>query len=140
MAQFTHKCLRALTRFFMKDGYCCTTVLGSCLISAFPHAAGRGDDSQEGGWQSGLFDRGSWWEAQEGWARTVVTGRARLGGVPVGVVAVETQMVMRHVPADPGMPDSSEQDLPQAGQVSGAAALLGYICRVGTSCIRVYNL
>jgi hypothetical protein len=25
-------------------------------------------------WQSGLFDRGSWVEAQAGWARTVITG------------------------------------------------------------------
>ena len=60
-----------------------------------------------------LFDRGSWMESQAGWARTVVTGRARLGGVPVGVIAVETQTVICHVPADPGMPESSEQDIPQ---------------------------
>jgi acetyl-CoA carboxylase/biotin carboxylase 2 len=26
-----------------------------------------------------------------GWAQTVVTGRARLGGIPVGVIAVETR-------------------------------------------------
>ncbi len=48
---------------------------------------------------------------------TQVTGRARLGGIPVGVIAVETQTVVRHQPADPGMPDSTEQHLPQAGQV-----------------------
>lgn len=66
---------------------------------------------------TGLFDQGSWNEAQSGWARTVVTGRARLGGIPVGVVAVETSTVMVTVPADPGMPDSSERVVPQAGQV-----------------------
>jgi acetyl-CoA carboxylase carboxyltransferase component len=44
------------------------------------------------GWESGLFDRNSWTEAQAGWARTVVTGRARLNGIPVGVIAVETQV------------------------------------------------
>jgi acetyl-CoA carboxylase/biotin carboxylase 1 len=44
------------------------------------------------GWESGLFDKNSWTEAQAGWARTVVTGRARLGGIPVGVIAVETQV------------------------------------------------
>ena len=43
-------------------------------------------------WLSGLFDRGSWVESQCGWARTVVTGRARLAGTPVGVIAVETQV------------------------------------------------
>jgi Carboxyl transferase domain len=51
---------------------------------------------------------------QAGWARTVVTGRARLGGIPVGVIAVESQTVMLNVPADPGMPDSSERIIPQA--------------------------
>ncbi|KAG2485379.1 hypothetical protein HYH03_015868 [Edaphochlamys debaryana] len=68
-------------------------------------------------WQSGLFDRGSWLESQAGWARTVVAGRARLGGVPVGVLAVESSTVMRQQPADPGMPDSCESVIPQAGQV-----------------------
>ena len=50
---------------------------------------------------------------QAGWARTVVTGRARLGGVPVGVIAVEVNTVMLNLPADPGMPDSSERIIPQ---------------------------
>eukprot|EP00983_Pelagomonas_calceolata_P129657 1161625-Pelagomonas_calceolata.AAC.2 len=45
-----------------------------------------------------------------------VTGRARLGGQPVGVIAVETGVVSRLQPADPGMPDSSEMLVPQAGQ------------------------
>jgi acetyl-CoA carboxylase/biotin carboxylase 1 len=43
----------------------------------------------------------------------VVVGRARLGGVPVGVIAVETQTVMLNIPADPGAPDSSERIIPQ---------------------------
>ncbi|GLC69098.1 hypothetical protein PLESTF_000789000 [Pleodorina starrii] len=73
--------------------------------------------SQPGGWQSGLFDRGSWLESQSGWARTVVTGRARLGGLAVGVIAVESQTVIRQQPADPGMPDTCESVIPQAGQV-----------------------
>ncbi|CAK0731625.1 hypothetical protein CVIRNUC_000020 [Coccomyxa viridis] len=68
-------------------------------------------------WVSGLFDKGSWIETQAGWARSVVTGRARLGGIAVGVIAVETQTVMLNIPADPGAPDSSERIIPQAGQV-----------------------
>lgn len=75
------------------------------------------DDAATGGWVSGLFDRGSWLESQSGWARTVVTGRARLGGIPCGVIAVEVDTVMLDIPADPGMPDSSEKTIPQAGQV-----------------------
>ena len=42
-----------------------------------------------------------------------MTGRARLGGVPVGVIAVEVNTVMLNLPADPGMPDSSERIIPQ---------------------------
>ena len=45
----------------------------------------------------------------------MVTGRARLGGVPVGVIAVETQTVTLSIAADPGMPDSSERTIPQVG-------------------------
>lgn len=64
-----------------------------------------------------LFDKDSWLEAQEGWAKTVITGRARLGGIPIGVIAVESQTVFKTIPADPGMLESSEQRIPQAGQV-----------------------
>lgn len=86
----------------------------------------------EEAWQGGLLDKGTWTEAQAGWARTVVTGRARLGGVPVGVVAVEVNTVMLNLPADPGMPDSSERTIPQVGalpclccQTCGLRSFLG---------------
>ena len=75
------------------------------------------DAATPSAWEGGLFDCGSWTECQAGWARTVVTGRARLGGVPVGVVAVETQTVMLQIPADPGDAASAERTVPQAGQV-----------------------
>ena len=41
----------------------------------------------QGHWQSGLFDKGSWVEAQAGWARSVVTGRARLAGIACGALS-----------------------------------------------------
>ena len=90
-------------------------IAGRAAAPAVAAEGGAATSSPE--WQSGLFDKGSWTESQSGWARTVVTGRARLGGVPVGVVAVETQTVMLQIPADPGAPDSSERTVPQAGQV-----------------------
>lgn len=40
------------------------------------------------------------------WAQTVIAGRARLGGVPVGVIAVETRTVELKLPADPANLDS----------------------------------
>lgn len=66
---------------------------------------------------TGLFDRGSFEEALGGWAKTVVVGRARLGGIPVGVIGVETRTVENITPADPANPDSIEQITSEAGGV-----------------------
>nr|ASZ00205.1 acetyl-CoA carboxylase 2 [Erodium texanum] len=82
-----------------------------------PRAAIAGAHDGSGKWLGGIFDKDSFIETLEGWARTVVTGRAKLGGIPVGVVAVETQTVMQTIPADPGQPDSQETVVPRAGQV-----------------------
>jgi acetyl-CoA carboxylase carboxyltransferase component len=68
-------------------------------------------------WQSGFFDKNSWDEIMSAWAKTVVCGRARLGGIPVGVIAVETRTVELEIPADPATADSETKMLQQAGQV-----------------------
>ncbi|KAH9933498.1 acetyl CoA carboxylase [Fomitopsis serialis] len=68
-------------------------------------------------WMSGFFDKGSFQETLSGWAQTVVVGRARLGGIPMGVIAVETRTIERVVPADPANPTSVEQRIMEAGQV-----------------------
>lgn len=52
-----------------------------------------------------------------GWAKTVVCGRARLGGIPCGVIAVETRTVELEIPADPASLDSEARITQQAGQV-----------------------
>lgn len=72
-----------------------------------------GEDS----WLSGFFDKDSFQETLSGWAQTVVVGRARLGGIPMGVIAVETRTIERIVPADPANPASFEQRIMEAGQV-----------------------
>ena len=83
-----------------------------------PRAAIAGKKSTESGESLlGMFDDGNWSELQAGWAKTVVTGHARLGGIPVGVVAVEVDTVSMNVPADPGDATSSEKSVAQAGQV-----------------------
>lgn len=79
--------------------------------------AGRPNPTNPGEWESGFFDRGSWSEIMKPWAQTVVTGRARLGGVPVGVIAVETRTVEVTLPADPANLDSEAKTHQQAGQV-----------------------
>ncbi|XP_037672903.1 acetyl-CoA carboxylase 2 isoform X2 [Choloepus didactylus] len=79
--------------------------------------AGRPHPTLKGSWQSGFFDQGSFKEIMAPWAQTVVTGRARLGGIPVGVIAVETRTVEVAVPADPANLDSEAKIIQQAGQV-----------------------
>ncbi|XP_064322282.1 acetyl-CoA carboxylase 2 isoform X2 [Phalacrocorax carbo] len=79
--------------------------------------AGRPNPTLKGTWQSGFFDQGSFLEIMRLWAQTVVVGRARLGGLPVGVIAVETRPVEVTIPADPANPDSEAKIIQQAGQV-----------------------
>lgn len=77
---------------------------------------GKNDESSSE-WLSGFFDQGSFQETLSGWAKTVVVGRARLGGLPMGVIAVEARTIERVVPADPANPSSFEQRIMEAGQV-----------------------
>lgn len=51
-----------------------------------------------------------------GWAQTVRCGRARLGGIPLGVIAVETRTVELAIPADPANLDSEAKLVQQAGK------------------------
>eukprot|EP01126_Amoeba_proteus_P032307 TRINITY_DN3153_c0_g1_i18.p1 TRINITY_DN3153_c0_g1~~TRINITY_DN3153_c0_g1_i18.p1 ORF type:complete len:1925 (+),score=392.40 TRINITY_DN3153_c0_g1_i18:882-6656(+) len=66
---------------------------------------------------SGFFDKGSWTETLAGWAKNVVVGRARLGGIPVGVLAVEPRTTEVRVPADPASLNSRAEVVQQAGLV-----------------------
>lgn len=65
----------------------------------------------------GFFDKGSWTEYLAGWGKSVVVGRGRLGGIPMGAILVETRQVDKVVPADPADLNSREAVQPQAGQV-----------------------
>ena len=68
-------------------------------------------------WQSGFFDKGSFVEALGGWAKTVVMGRGRLGGIPMGVIVTENRMAEALKPADPADLSSQEKMIQQAGGV-----------------------
>ncbi len=65
----------------------------------------------------GLLDRNSFVEYQSMWARGVVVGRGRLGGLPVAVLLVETRTTETLIPADPASPSSASLTIAQAGQV-----------------------
>jgi acetyl-CoA carboxylase/biotin carboxylase 1 len=63
---------------------------------------------------AGFFDKGSYKEYLGGWGKSVVVGRGRLGGIPMGAINVETRLVEKVIPADPADPNSREAILPQA--------------------------
>lgn len=67
---------------------------------------GRPNPANPSDWESGFFDKDSFQEIMEPWAQTVVSGRARLGGIPVGVICVETRTVEFNLLADPANLDS----------------------------------
>lgn len=79
--------------------------------------AGRQNPANPNDWETGFFDKDSFQEIMEPWAQTVVSGRARLGGIPVGVICVETRTVEFNLLADPANLDSEAKTVSQAGQV-----------------------
>eukprot|EP00603_Paraphysomonas_imperforata_P004269 CAMPEP_0114418674 /NCGR_PEP_ID=MMETSP0103-20121206/3623_1 /TAXON_ID=37642 ORGANISM="Paraphysomonas imperforata, Strain PA2" /NCGR_SAMPLE_ID=MMETSP0103 /ASSEMBLY_ACC=CAM_ASM_000201 /LENGTH=2325 /DNA_ID=CAMNT_0001587049 /DNA_START=49 /DNA_END=7026 /DNA_ORIENTATION=+ len=68
-------------------------------------------------WESGFCDRGSFIEVLSDWAKTVVVGRARLGGIPLGVICTESRTAEAFIPADPADSTSQEKVMQQAGGV-----------------------
>mmetsp|Transcript_17848 Transcript_17848/g.40959 ORF Transcript_17848/g.40959 Transcript_17848/m.40959 type:complete len:2358 (-) Transcript_17848:336-7409(-) len=82
-----------------------------------PRALLGGAEDDAGVWQSGFFDKGSFKEALAGWAKTVVVGRARLGGIPMGVVITENRTAENIKPADPADVKASEAVIQEAGCV-----------------------
>jgi len=69
------------------------------------------------GAETGLLDAGSFIETLPDWAKTVVVGRGRLGGMPVGVIVTENRTVDKNVLADPANLESKAVIAKQAGQV-----------------------
>jgi acetyl-CoA carboxylase/biotin carboxylase 1 len=64
-----------------------------------------------------IFDRGEFQEVAAQWAKVVVAGRTRIGGIPVGVVGFDPRTQTLVVPADPTDPAHRERRVPQAGSV-----------------------
>ena len=76
-----------------------------------------GAEDDEGKWMSGFFDKGSFVETLSGWAKSVVVGRARLGGIPMGVIATENRTAEAIKPADPADVQAAEAIKQEAGCV-----------------------
>jgi len=76
-----------------------------------------GPTAADGTFESGFFDANTFTEYLADWGKSVIVGRARLGGIPMGVISVETRLVEQIIPADPANPLSRQAVLAQAGQV-----------------------
>lgn len=76
---------------------------------------GKMDDN--GKWLSGFFDKGSFVETLSEWAKSVIVGRARLGGIPMGVIVTENRTTDAITPADPADVQATEVVKQQAGCV-----------------------
>ncbi|CAB3410106.1 unnamed protein product [Caenorhabditis bovis] len=74
-------------------------------------------DSQDIFHKTGICDTMSFDEICGDWAKSIVAGRARLCGIPIGVVASEFRNFQTNVPADPALEGSEAQVLQRAGQV-----------------------
>lgn len=68
-------------------------------------------------WTSGFLDKNSFIETLGGWAKTVIVGRGRLGGIPIGVIVTENRTAEATKPADPADLSSQEKMVQQAGGV-----------------------
>ncbi len=64
-----------------------------------------------------FYDNGSFTECMADWGKSVVAGRACLGGLPLGIIAVETRTSEKTVPADPAFAGAQQTVEQQAGQV-----------------------
>ena len=96
--------------------------VGWCSTAGIPYdprllLTGGADPDTDGAWKAGLLDEGSFTETLADWAKTVVVGRGRLGGVPVGVIVTENRVVDKNVLADPANLESKPETQMQAGQV-----------------------
>ena len=76
-----------------------------------------GGEDDDGVFQNGFFDKGSFTETLAGWAKSVIVGRARLGGIPMGVIATENRTAEAIKPADPADVKASEAVIREAGCV-----------------------
>lgn len=76
-----------------------------------------GTENDDGNWLSGFFDKDSFVETLSGWAKSVVVGRARLGGIPMGVIATENRTAEAIKPADPADVQAIEAIKQEAGCV-----------------------
>ncbi|ANQ09769.1 Biotin carboxylase subunit of acetyl CoA carboxylase [Plasmodium coatneyi] len=58
----------------------------------------RGTDTKQG-----FLDKNSYFEYMNEWGKGIITGRGKLGSIPVGVIAVNRNLVTQDIPCDPAL-------------------------------------
>ncbi|EUD69224.1 biotin carboxylase subunit-acetyl CoA carboxylase [Plasmodium inui San Antonio 1] len=53
--------------------------------------------------KQGFLDKNSYFEYMNEWGKGIITGRGKLGSIPVGVIAVNRNLVTQVVPCDPAL-------------------------------------
>ncbi|SCP05586.1 biotin carboxylase subunit of acetyl CoA carboxylase, putative [Plasmodium ovale] len=53
--------------------------------------------------RQGFLDKGSYFEYMNEWGKGIITGRGKLGSIPVGFIAVNKNLVTQVVPCDPAL-------------------------------------
>lgn len=64
-----------------------------------------------------ILDYDSFFETMSNWAGSVITGRGKIDGMPIGILATNTNPSKQKVPVDPGEPNSSEYEINYSGSV-----------------------
>ena len=53
-----------------------------------------------------LLDKNEFFELMENWAPSIITGRGKIGGLPLGIIAANNVVSYKNTPADPADPSS----------------------------------
>jgi acetyl-CoA carboxylase carboxyltransferase component/biotin carboxyl carrier protein len=90
---------------------------GAANVSAGPAftPSAEASDADVRGMINAVVDEGSFMELQKDWAKSMVVGRGRVGGIPIGILANNPEMTQKQIPVDPGNLESALQTLNQSG-------------------------
>lgn len=74
-------------------------------------------NSKNGKYYQGFFDDKSVFEINKRWSSTVITGRAKLGGIPVSFILNDINTIKHTIPADPADHKDTPKEYLSVGQV-----------------------
>jgi len=104
----------SIPRIFASDSTERDVLVTQEAISADPRSLLQGVNGVPG-----FLDADSFTEYWESWAKSVIVGRGKLGGLPIGIISTESRTTELTVPSDPGRLEGASCINPvrRAGQV-----------------------